>query len=119
MADEVLIDGAALERLSEWGGENLKLKMIELFFENGRERMDGVRAGFESGDLELAERSAHSLKSAAANLGGERVRALSARIEELLEGGQRDAAAELVPELGRSFEEMLAALNPMLEGAGE
>lgn len=119
MTEEVLLDASALDRLTEWGGESLRLKMIELFFENGRERMDGVRDGFERGDFELAERSAHSLKSAAANLGGQRVRVLSARIEELLEKGEREAAGALVPELSQSFEETLTALDPLREKDGE
>lgn len=111
MSDEGLIDQAALDRLYEWGGTELRSKMIELFFENGQERMDGLRDGLEAGDLELAERSAHSLKSSAANLGALKVRALASEIEELLENGRRDDAAGLVPELAERFAETLQALG--------
>jgi HPt (histidine-containing phosphotransfer) domain-containing protein len=87
--------------------------MVDLFFENGRERVDGVKHGLASGDLELAERSAHSLKSSSATLGAARVRSVAGRIEELLEKGDTAAANALFGELDRRFEEALAALASM------
>jgi HPt (histidine-containing phosphotransfer) domain-containing protein len=90
--------------------------MVDLFFENGRERVAGVRDGLASGDLELAGRSAHSLKSSAATLGAARVRAVAGRIEDLLEQGDAPAATALFEELNRRFEEALEALGSMRSG---
>lgn len=105
-----ILDRSMLERLQEWGGEELKGKMIELFMENGQERIDGVIDGFDREDWELAERSAHSLKSAAANLGAARLRTTAARVESLLESGQRAEAASSLDQLRSEFEEARNAL---------
>ncbi len=111
-ADPVpILDAGALDRLESWGGADLRVKMVDLFFKNGPERVQGIRDGLAKGDLELAERSAHSLKSSAANLGGEAVRQLAARIEDSLEKGDSSAAAELAPELEARFAQMLDALR--------
>lgn len=106
-----ILDRSMLERLQEWGGDELKEKMIDLFMENGKERIDGVRDGFDREDWELAERSAHSLKSAAANLGAERLRATAGRVEALLESGQRTEAAGSLEQLASEFEEARDALS--------
>jgi HPt (histidine-containing phosphotransfer) domain-containing protein len=78
--------------------------------------MQGIRDGLGGDDLELAERSAHSLKTSAANLGGEAVRRLAARIEEALEVGDRSAAAAALPELEARFAETLEALGEIGKG---
>ena len=62
MDGEPLLDLSILDRLRDWGGVDLKHQMIELFFQNAPERVEGVREGLANGDLELAERSAHSLQ---------------------------------------------------------
>ena len=117
MDGEPLLDLSILDRLRDWGGADLKHQMIELFFENAPERVEGVREGLANGDLELAERSAHSLKSSAANLGAQAVRILSARIEELLEGGKGEEAKGLLPELEARFGETIEALETV-QGQG-
>ncbi len=111
MDSEPVLDLSILDKLHEWGGADLKQKMIELFFENAPTRLAGVREGLESGDLELAERSAHSLKSSAANLGAQTVRFLSGRIEQSLESGNGEEAQGLLPELEESFGETIEALE--------
>ena len=113
-ADPVpILDVGALDRLESWAGADLRVKMVDLFFKNGPERVQGIRDGLANGEfeLELAERSAHSLKSSAANLGGEAVRQLAARTEGSLEKGDSSAAADLVPELEARFAQMLDALR--------
>ena len=58
--------------------------MIDLFFEHAPGRVQGGRSGLDGGDLELAERSAHPLKSSAANLGADPPRNLFGQIEETI-----------------------------------
>jgi len=118
VTDEPLLDQSMLNKLHEWGGAELRGKMVDLFFENGRQRVDAVKDGLASGDLELAERSAHSLKSSAATLGAARVRWVAGRIEELLEKGDTAAAGALFGELNHRFEEALGALGSMRSATG-
>jgi HPt (histidine-containing phosphotransfer) domain-containing protein len=117
VTDEPLLDQSMLEKLHEWGGVELRGKMVDLFFENGRERVDAAKHGLASGDFELAERSVHSLKSSAATLGAARVRSIAGRMEDLLEKGDTATAAGLLGELNRHFEDALVALGSMRSSA--
>jgi HPt (histidine-containing phosphotransfer) domain-containing protein len=117
VTDEPLLDQSMLDRLHEWGGTELRGKMVDLFFENGRQRVESVKDGLASGDIELAGRSAHSLKSSAATLGAVRVRAVAGRIEELLDDGDAAGAAALFDDLSRHFEDALGALESMRSGS--
>ena len=71
----------ALERLKEWGGDKLAAQMVRLFLKNSGVRMDQIRKGVTEEDHDEAERGAHSLKSSAANVGAESLRALATAIE--------------------------------------
>ncbi|MSR23405.1 MAG: Hpt domain-containing protein [Gemmatimonadetes bacterium] len=106
-----VLDAGALDRLEGWGGAELRAKMVDLFFKNAPERVRGIRDGLATNDLELAERSAHSLKSSAANLGGEAVRQLAAKIEGAFEVENRAGAEALLPELEARCAETLEALR--------
>jgi len=111
-----ILDPMGLDRLEQWGGIDLRLKMIALFFEHSPERVAGIGEGMRSGTLSLAERSAHSLKSSAANLGAERLRHLAGRAEEAAERGDTALLAHLVPIIEETFSATLEALQPYRGG---
>ena len=67
--DSTIIDPAALERLKDWGGESLSKEIVRLFLENGPSRVDQIREAMDGEDLDVPERTAHSLKSSTANVG--------------------------------------------------
>lgn len=81
MTELQVIDPQALERLKEWGGDKLAGQMVRLFLKNSGARMDQIRNGVSQGDPDESERGAHSLKSSAANVGAEALRAAATRIE--------------------------------------
>ena len=111
MTDSEIIDPQALERLREWGGDKLASQMVRLFLKNSGTRMDQIRNGVDGGDLGEAERGAHSLKSSAANVGAEHLRAMATRLEgAALDGNQNDAKA-LLPELEAAFAEAMGELE--------
>jgi HPt (histidine-containing phosphotransfer) domain-containing protein len=114
MTDEGPLDMAAIARLEEWGGVTLRQKMIELFLTHAPERMEGIRNGLEAGDDVLVERSAHSLKSSAANLGAEKLRKIAGTIEAAMERGDRDTARQILPEAEVRLAEILEALQGLL-----
>jgi HPt (histidine-containing phosphotransfer) domain-containing protein len=112
------LDPAALERLSEWGGDELRTRIIGLFLQHGPERVEGIRTGLrmasedlDAEGIELAERSAHSLGSSAATLGGEALRDVSSRIERALAEGRKEAAVELLPELEEELRRVIEELE--------
>jgi hypothetical protein len=58
----------------------------------------------------LAERCAYALKSFAANLGSERLMALSGRIDEFFESGAEAEAMRLLREFETTFQETIDTL---------
>ena len=75
--DETTFEGPTLdleviEGLRELGGDDepgLVLELIEMFLDDAPERLAEMTQGVDTGDLEMMVRSAHTLKSSAANMG--------------------------------------------------
>jgi HPt (histidine-containing phosphotransfer) domain-containing protein len=122
----VELDFAVLDRLVEWGGEPLRDRIVDLFLEHAPARLSDLRKGLsgievepEASELmELAERSSHSLKSSAANLGAERVRRIAARIEEELREGRPLEAATALAELEVGLATVMAILRELRQEGG-
>jgi HPt (histidine-containing phosphotransfer) domain-containing protein len=115
MTDPHVLDPKSLDRLREWGGDKLLSEMVRLFLENAPQRMEQIRRGAGEGNLDDGERGAHSLKSSAANLGAERVRALAAEAEHAASEGDRAAVSSLLPELEDAFSQVITALQSVSE----
>ena len=111
MTDSQIIDPQALDRLREWGGDKLAGQMVRLFLKNSGTRMDQIRTGVDGGNLEEAERGAHSLKSSAANIGAELLRTLATRMESAALEGDADGAKGLLPELETSYSDAMKELE--------
>ena len=119
MTETQIIDPQALDRLREWGGDKLAGQMVRLFLKNSGTRMEQIRTGVNGGDLEEAERGAHSLKSSAANIGAEVLRTLATRIESAaLDGNSQDAEA-LLPELESAYAAAMEELERIEKGMKE
>jgi HPt (histidine-containing phosphotransfer) domain-containing protein len=103
MTESPIIDPQALERLKEWGGDKLAGQMVSLFLKNTGTRMDQIRTGVAGGNLEEAERGAHSLKSSAANVGAEVLRTMATRMESAALDSNLDDARTLMPELESAY----------------
>lgn len=111
MTDLQVIDGQALERLKEWGGDKLAAQMVRLFLKNSGVRMDQIRTGVEQEDADEAERGAHSLKSSAANVGAEALRRLATRIEAAALDRDFDRLRETHPEIEAAYAAAMAELQ--------
>jgi HPt (histidine-containing phosphotransfer) domain-containing protein len=111
MSDPQILDGKAMERLREWGGDELASQMVKLFLANSPSRMDQIRSGLAGQDATETERGAHSLKSSAANVGAERVRQLSLGIEGAASNQDLSTAAELFSALEEAYALTRAALE--------
>lgn len=113
MAESEVIDPQALARLREWGGEKLAAQMVRLFLKNSGSRMDQIRGGIDGGDVDQAERGAHSLKSSAANIGAERLRILATQVEAAALAQHLDRMTELLPELEDAYATVMQTLETM------
>lgn len=116
MSDAEVLDDSALGRLREWGGDKLLGQMVRLFLENAPGRMEQIRSGVSSGDIQESEKGAHSLKSSSANVGAVHVRAIAADIERVAGGGDAAAVRELLPSLEDAFARAVAALEDVEKG---
>lgn len=119
MTDSRSIDPQALERLKEWGGEKLASQMVRLFLKNSGTRMEQIREGAEAGDLEEAERGAHSLKSSAANIGAEVVRSYATQVESASLESDLDSVRSILPELETAYSRAIAELETIQQGFAE
>ena len=119
MTDSQIIDPQALERLREWGGDKLAGQMVRLFLKNSGTRMDQIRTGVASSDLQETERGAHSLKSSAANIGAETLRTMATRMESAALEENVDVARRLLPELESAYESAMKELTTIEKGLPE
>ncbi len=72
-----------LADLAELGGSLFVSEMIDAFRQLGAQAVVEIRTGLAARDDEALARTAHSLKSAAANLGAEELRELAIEMEHL------------------------------------
>jgi HPt (histidine-containing phosphotransfer) domain-containing protein len=89
--------------------------IVEMFLEQGPERLGQIAAAVQAGDAGGLESSAHALKGSAAILGLERVRALSLALEDLGESGSVAGAEERMDALSGALEEGMTALRGEME----
>ncbi|TVR62661.1 MAG: Hpt domain-containing protein [Gemmatimonadales bacterium] len=119
----VILDPAALDRLREWGGDALLGRMVSLFLELGPERVGSLSGALSDGDLELLERTAHSLKSSSGNVGALRLSAAAAELESAARGARagegQETLTELVEAVCRSWEQTSQALERAVPAQGE
>ena len=90
------IDKSALDQIAELDPEQngqLLNNIIDSYIENAAELMEALTAAVANDDLEVAVRSAHSLKSAAANVGAVRFSALCSDMERHGRAGDISAMA--------------------------
>jgi len=88
---------------SVMGDEELKAKVIEAFLDDAPHQLRGLKAFLENQDSASAGRQAHSIKSAAANVGGERLRQVALEMEKAADTADWSAVNERMAELEAQF----------------
>lgn len=112
-ADPEAVDPSALDAVLRVGGVALLERLVEVAEGNVRQRLDQVDAalGAVPPDHEGAERAAHSVKSSAAYVGAEALRAHAAAMETDAREGRVDGLADRVREARELLELVLPALR--------
>jgi HPt (histidine-containing phosphotransfer) domain-containing protein len=108
-----LIDMQVIEGLRELGGSDdpgLVAELIGLFLEDAPRRIEELERGLSSGDVELLERAAHTLKSSSANVGACSLSDLCRRIE--VDARQRSTVG--LDELVRASSELFSRVDEAL-----
>ncbi len=97
----------------------LYLKILRRFAGDYGSTATQIQDAHVAGEMEVAERLAHSVKSVAGNLGATSIQALAERVEMALR--EQQPAAEFqrrLLELGHELETLIAALNTALSTPG-
>ena len=93
------------------GDEELIQVVAEGFLSDLPEQIEALQGYLEAEDVAGTERQAHTIKGAAANVGGERLRVVAYTIEKAARVGDLRAAGELMAELVAQFDQLKALMN--------
>lgn len=102
----VRLDDAILEQLRGVGGDDLVRELMSLYMTHTPERMRRARQALARGDLGLAAKAIHSLRSSSVTLGAGELAGELAEIEVAAERGDAEQVARRWPEV----EDRVAAL---------
>jgi HPt (histidine-containing phosphotransfer) domain-containing protein len=91
VADQLLLDDSAIDRLRGFGGDKLLRGMIELFVKNAPNRAAEAREALDCGDAAGLRAALHGLKSSAGQLGAMTVHHACNSGEELASRGELNA----------------------------
>ena len=107
------IDPAAVARLQRIGGVKLARDLITMYLDLGPERIAAMRAAVSAGDAAGVERSAHTMKSTAGNLGAVQLQQTAQQMETMAAEGEIDVA--IAQKLEAQYDQTMAALRRILE----
>jgi CheY-like chemotaxis protein/HPt (histidine-containing phosphotransfer) domain-containing protein len=91
--------------------EKLARTVVEGFIEDIPLQIEALRGYLETGDAVSAERQAHTIKGASANVGGESLRAAALEMEKLLKAGDINAINACLTELKKQFDLLSQAMK--------
>jgi HPt (histidine-containing phosphotransfer) domain-containing protein len=103
-----------MARLSD--DEDVARMLIECFLEDIPKQILALRGYLEKGDAASAERQAHTIKGASANLGGEALRAVAFEMEKAAKAGNLEYVKSHLPELENQFTRLKEAMNEFAKG---
>lgn len=102
-----------LENASVRLGQDRQLlkDLARFFFEDAPLLMTAVEDGIRSGDTELVQRSAHSIKGMASHFDAAACMAAAAHVETLANSGESAKLVEVAADLRRQIDEVLKAFQ--------
>ena len=108
---DVIDSAGALERLGD--DADLLREIREIFSDDTPKQMEVLKRAIDTNDVVLTERQAHSLKSAAANIGAESMREKSFEIELAARDKNLNTVHILYEELEYEMERVMPALREL------
>jgi CheY-like chemotaxis protein/HPt (histidine-containing phosphotransfer) domain-containing protein len=85
---------------------DLARTVAEDFLADMPQQIDALRSYLEAGDARHSERQAHTIKGVAANVGGERLRALASEMEKAAKAGDLNAVKARMTEMEADFDRL-------------
>lgn len=93
------------------GDEDLAAIISARFLESAPRQIETLRRSLAAGDAAGARLAAHSLKGAAANAGGARLRRVAYAVEQAARAGDLSAAGGQLADLELQFDRLQAAMQ--------
>jgi CheY-like chemotaxis protein len=93
------------------GNQQLYDKLKRNFYKSNQNVFEEINAAIQKGDITLAHRMAHTLKSVAAIIGAEKLRLAAYTIELSLAKGKQEYTGEQMQVLGKALEEVFELLR--------
>ncbi|MGR8934184.1 MAG: response regulator [Gammaproteobacteria bacterium] len=115
-----VIDTEAIDRIRKLqrdNSNNILHKIIALFFDNSPQQMQSLRQALQQNDLPALKATAHSLKSASANLGAMQLASCCKELEMNHAGLTSDELASLVQQIDNELKNAYHALKNYLDDA--
>jgi HPt (histidine-containing phosphotransfer) domain-containing protein len=103
-------DPAPLTMLRHLGGDLLVSNLLQLFQRSAAEHIERLREGFLQHDMSTVHHAAHTLKSAAANVGGLYLAELARDIELAAQDGTLIFDLKRVENLSAEFQQVLPVI---------
>ncbi|GLH72909.1 hypothetical protein GETHLI_14110 [Geothrix limicola] len=118
MSEWPILDPQPLRDLLDMGAEGeLVQELIALFQEDVPPRMQALREGLASGNLQALLMESHQMKGALSNLGLVRFAEMAGRIEIEARAGNLEEAPALIASLPAAYDEALQALQQAFPAA--
>ncbi len=90
------------------GDQELARKIIKTFISDFSKQLEMLKRYLEARDISGAQRQAHTLKGAAANVGAEKIRAIATTMENMAKAGDLEGMKKYLNHLAVSFDEFKA-----------
>jgi CheY-like chemotaxis protein/HPt (histidine-containing phosphotransfer) domain-containing protein len=91
--------------------EPLAMGILEVFLEDMPQQIQSLQAFVDGGDAKGAERQAHTITGASANVGGERMRSVALAIEEAVRTGDLPGINAQIGALQNEFDILIHAVQ--------
>ncbi len=93
------------------GDAEMTQAVIEVFLDDIPKQIESLKAAIDAAETETVKRIAHTIKGAAANVGGESLRQLAAEMEHACKEGRMPSASDGYPKLQNEFEQLKNAMT--------
>jgi len=109
-AAPLLVNPEPLAMLRRLGSDNLVQNVLRLFYANTEAQLEEAETDARAGDYEALRQAAHSIKSAAANVGAARLSELARNLEHNAYHSLPGASIEAVRELAEAYRDTVKIL---------
>ncbi len=112
---DTYVNPEPLAMLRNIGGTTLVQKVLKLFLSNAPLQLEKIKTGLLTGDIEAIRHAAHSLKSAAADVGAMQLSELANTVENAAREGLSETNPEALTVMEQTYCESIKILQQKIE----